>query len=229
MRSFSDTTKALLASGRFGLRVIARLVLPSGTWGASDAPDTFTFNSQDYAGFDQAFTAEVDPSAGDGRGANGRLKLSATDPELLATFLDEDYRARPVTVGVLVVDPATGLPSEEIALLDARLDTASIEDGAMRLDAPGEPVFSTLTVEMASRSVDMDRAGVRVRSDEDQRTYRDAADGFFKDVRQLPSSEIAWGQSGPKSPLAAGATMAGGGNGSSGGGSGGGRDLGALF
>lgn len=208
MRSFSDATKALLASGHFGLRVIARLVLPSGTWGASDAPETFSFNGQDYAGFDQAFTAEVDPSAGDGRGANGRLKLSATDPEVLAAFLAEDYRARPATAGVLVVDPATGLPAQEIALIDARLDNASIEDGPMRLDAPGEPVFSTLTVEMAARSVDMDRASVRVRSDEDQRTYRDQNDGFFKDVRQLPNSEIAWGQSGAKSPGAAGATTA---------------------
>lgn len=220
MRSFSDPTKALLASGRFGLRVIARLVLPSGTWGASDAPETFTFGGQDYGGFDQAFTVEVDPSAGDGRGANGRLKLSATDPDVLAAFQAEDYRARPVAAGVLVVDPATGLPSEEIPLIDARLDTASIEDGAMRFEAPEAVVFSTLTVEMAARSVDMDRPSVRVRSDEDQRTYRDEDDGFFKDVRQLPSSEIAWGQDGAKSPLAAGATMAGGG--SSGGGGGGG-------
>lgn len=208
MRTFDPATSALLAAGRFGLQVVARLVLDSGTWGASDAPTTFTYAGQQYLGFDRAFEVDIDPAAADGRGAGGRLRLSATDPVLLATFQDEDYRAKPATIGMLVTDSATGLAVEDITLLDARLDTASIDDGAMKLDEPGAPVFSTLTVELAPRAIDMDRNGVRVRSDEDQRTFRDAADGFFKDVRGLPNAEITWGDKGPQNPTAAGATRA---------------------
>lgn len=204
MRSFSAAASALLASGRFGLRVIARLVLPSGTWGASDAAESFTYGGQTYLGFDRAFEADVDPQAADGKGSGGRLRLSATDPALLATFQDEDYRARQATAGVLIVDPATGLGVEDITLLDARLDNASIDDGAMKPAEPGAQVFSTLTVEMAPRAIDMDRNGVRTRSDEDQRTFRDPDDGFFKDVRQLPNTEITWGDKGPKNPYDAG-------------------------
>jgi hypothetical protein len=208
MRSFSSTTSALLASGRFGLSVIARLVLGSGTWGASDAPDSFTYGGQTYLGFDRAFEVDVDPASGEGRGAGGRLRLSATDPALLATFQNETYRARQATVGVLIIDPATGLAIDDITLLDARLDSASIEEGTMKFEEPDSPVFSTLAIDLAPRAMDMDRNGVRVRSDEDQRTYRDSADGFFKDVRQLPNAEITWGSNGPQDPYSAGANRA---------------------
>ena len=213
MRSFSSTTQALLRSGRFGLQAVAKLFLGSGTWGVSDRPDSFSYGGQDYLGFDRAFELDVDAADGAGKGAGGRLRLSATDPALLATFLDENYRARPATVGLLVIDPATGEPVEEITILDARLDSASIDDGVMSLTEPGAPVFSTLSVEFAPRAMDIDRAGVRVRSDEDQRTYRDTADGFFKDVRQLPNSEIVWGQAGPQNPYGAGARSYSGGGG----------------
>ena len=213
MRTFSEATTALLASGRFGLRVIARLVLGSGTWGASDHPESFSYDGQIYYGFDRAFEVDVDPASADGRGASGRLKLSATDPVLLSTFQAEDYRARQVSVGLLLVDPVTGLPSADITLLDARLDTANVDEGALRFDELPSQVFSTLTIEMAARAMDMDRNGVRIRSDEDQRTFRDANDGFFKDVRALPTLEINWGQNGPQNPLQAGAHTGGAGTG----------------
>jgi hypothetical protein len=192
--------QALLSgSEEIGVRTIARLHLTSGTWGASDHDEDWTWNSLAYKGFGPAFRVNPNPATVSGRPQPGNLQLSATDPVVLSTFFAETYRNQLCEVGFVVVNNATGY-MEELLWSKARLDAASIEIGEQKAEEPDKPAIATLTCTLAPFSADIGRPGVRTRSDQDQRLHRDTNDGFFKDVGVAAKTQINWGIKGPSSP-----------------------------
>lgn len=203
MRTLSVLLQAVLGGLEIPARMIARFHMDDAVYGASDSPDTFTWDSQQYLGFDRAFGFDIGSNALSQRPSGGSISLSGTDPAVLeAAFLD-DYRARRVEAGFVFADPSTGALSEEFMVLDGRMD--NLKEAIQPHDPlkPERPQIATITVGIAPVADQLARAGNRIRSDADQRAYRDPDDGAFKDVGLAGRSEISWGVAGANSPYAA--------------------------
>lgn len=202
MRNLSDTAKAILAGAMIPVRVLVRAVLPSGTFGASDATpgDDVAWNDLDYRAIGSALGVEVAPSSLQTLPQASTVRFSGTDPVIFADFFGEAYRNAPAAISLLLLDPATGAPAEEIPVVSGHLDTAALDEGKQDPRAPEKPAVSTLTMTVAPLSSDLARAGTRTSTDADQRTYRDVSDGFFKDVGLVAKGQIAWGRTGATSP-----------------------------
>ena len=210
MRVFSAQLQALLAAGQIRVQLFARLALATGYYGASDAAETFSWDNGTgigpvtFGGFGKAFSATVPPSTAvvDAASTTGSLSLSGTDPDVLATFLGDGYRAQTCDVGLLFFDTTANAPVQEIVAFRGLMDTAGVTDGAADPQDPSKPIVSTLTVLLQPRTLDLSRKGARTRSDTDQRLHRDDNDAFFQDVGLVAQTQINWDRSGPASPRA---------------------------
>ncbi len=205
MRTFSTLVQGVLKGAHIPTRLIARLYLSSATYYVSDGIDNITWNNgvtgaQVYIGFGPALSLQLSPSQTQNHTVGATLTLSGTDPGVLSTFFAETYRAQPCEIALLLCDPATGLPAEEVLLASGRCDVATITEGAQKATDPTQVVASTLQLTIAPHSIDLDRSGVRVACDVDQKLYRDSADGFFKDVAIVAKSTINWGLAGSGAP-----------------------------
>jgi hypothetical protein len=197
--------KAALSGATVTSRWIARSTLPGPViYAGSNAPDDFTWDNGSgpitYKGFDAAFGLTLAASDGQTKAGSTQITLSGTDPGVMASLFAEDYRGAPTDVCFLAFDPATGAPGDELVVARGVLDVGSLSDSAARPADPTQPQVSTLTLTVTDKAVDLDRAGARTATDVDQRLYRDALDGFFKDVALAASSQINWGVAGSGSP-----------------------------
>jgi hypothetical protein len=213
MRNLSATLKAILAGSSFSVRTLARLDLASGLYRVCDGEDNLVWGGNTYIALGEALVLNPGAQTADGRGQGSTLSLSGSDPALLNTFFNETYRGRNAELALLFFDPATNQPLEEVLLASGKMEVVTHSLAPSKPGEPDKPVMATLTMSLTSASSEMERAGVRTRSDTDQRTHRDSSDGFFRDVMTAGKSEIIWGRDGTSSPVkAAGAVNAGGTN-----------------
>lgn len=207
MRTFSALVKAALSGASVTSRFIVRAYLPGATYAASDSPSDFTWDNGagalTYRGFDAALVVSLPTMDAQSKINAATLQLSATDPLVLTSLFQEPYRGAQCQIALLIFDPATGVPAEELILVDGLLDVGSITDQPAKATDPGAIQISTLSLTVQPRTVDMKRASGRVASDSDQRLFRDANDGFFKDVALVGISKINWGLAGSASPAQA--------------------------
>ncbi len=200
MRTISAGLKSILAGHNIPARLIVRLNLASGIYYGCDGEDTISWGGHTYTAFGDALQIEPGPVKADGRGSGATLKLSGTDPAVLATVFTETYRGRNCTAAMLIGDPATGLPYEEVIVISGPMDTITLDHGAQSIAEPGKPAIASVTLTIGAATTELTRAGTRVRSDADQRYHRDTNDGFFKDVAQVGKVQIFWGRDGLAAP-----------------------------
>jgi hypothetical protein len=210
MRNLSNALKSVLAGSSLGVRTIARLNLGSGLYCVCDGEENLVWNGATYTALGEALVLNPGAITTDGRGQGSNISLSGTDPVLLNTFFNEVYRGRPAEIALLFLDPSTGQPFEEVLLSSGKMDVVNHDIGAQKVAEPDRPTVSTLSLTLTAATTEMDRAGVRTRSDTDQKTHR-AGDGFFKDVATAGRSQIAWGRDGVSSPIKAAASVGAGG------------------
>ena len=207
MRSFSALVKSALSGATVYVRWIARGYLSGGTYAASDAPDDMVWDNGagalTYLGLASAFQVALPPSTLQNKPAAATLSLSGTDPAGMASLFADPYRNAPADVCLLFNDPVTGLPAEELLMARGVFDVASISDSAVKPMDLSAPQISTLSLTVTPKTVDLDRVGVRLATDVDQRLHRDANDGFFQDVALAAASQINWGIAGSNSPSGA--------------------------
>lgn len=207
MRSFSTLVKAALSGATVYSRWIVRGFLPGATYAASDGPDDLVWDNGagglTYHGFGAALQVSLPPVTTQTKPASATLSFSATDPAGMASLFADPYRNAPADICLLLNDPATGLPAEELLMARGRFDAAGIQDSAAKPMDPSAPQISTLTLTVTPQTVDLDRVGVRQATDVDQRLHRDANDGFFRDVALAGTSKINWGVAGTNSPSGA--------------------------
>lgn len=203
MRTFSNAVKALLAGAALKVSVVARLSLPSpsGTQYVSDGNTEFVWNGQTYIGLGEALAIEAPPSTITGPQPQGAIRLSGVDPLIAPLAALENYRAQPVEAALLLFDPATGLPVEEVLVLKGRMDTLTRTDSQARWDAPKEAQTTSMTMSVTPQTADLARAGSRSRSDADQKAHRDPLDGFYKDVGMFAHTTFWWGKYDPNSTI----------------------------
>jgi hypothetical protein len=201
MLSLPSLLTTLTSSGRFGATVIARATLPSGVYAVSDRESEFTWNGQQYIGMGAAFQVSVPPGTTVGKQQSASLRLT-WDIDSISSILAENYRKAPCTIAVLLRDLSTETFAFEVPCFAGYLNTCQLDRSPAKIEQPGGPTLATATFTVQPRSARLDQVGVRVRSDPDQRTHRDANDGFFKDVGVVAKAQINWGRSGPASPSA---------------------------
>jgi len=208
MRTFSTLVKTALSGGHVVARYIARFALPGGTYGAADGPDTFTWDNGSgavtYYGLGETVKVTLPTVQASLRSDGATVQFSATDPNVLNGVFDANYRAAPTDIALLLFDPATGAPGEEVLRWRGLADQVTISDEPVRAPTAGSqvdpPTLSTLTLTVAPITIDMKRSRGRYATDPDQKLHRDSADGFFKDVALVGVSTINWGQAGPSAP-----------------------------
>jgi hypothetical protein len=210
MRTFSNALKSVLAGSSLGVRTIARLNLGSGLYRVCDGEENLSWGGATYTAFGEALVLDPGAITTDGRGQGSNISLSGTDPAVLNTFFNEVYRGRSAEMALLFLDPATGQPFEEVLLASGKMEVVTHAMAAQRPGEPDKPTVSTLTLTLTAATSEMERSGVRTRSDTDQKTHR-AGDGFYKDVNTAGKSQISWGKDGSSSPIKAAASINGGG------------------
>jgi hypothetical protein len=205
MRTLSALALAALSGANVVARWIVRVTLPTGTFGASDGPDYFTWNGLEYAPLTEVMRVTIPPVQAAQQNQGAVVQLSATDPNILAGLMQEPYRAAPVQISMLLFE--NGVPGEEFLKWDGLGDQIVIDDEPAK--PPGgaghddeQPTTSTLSFKVAPRTVDMKRANGRWATNVDQQLFRDANDTFFQDVALVGVSTINWGQAGNSSPAA---------------------------
>jgi hypothetical protein len=208
MRTLSTLAKAVLSGANVPVKLIARFFLGSGDYFVSNDTGDWTWNNGatgnvTYTGLGPSFGAQLPATQAQNQTTGPAVKLSGADVNILSTFYSEEYRARPIEVALLLVDPTTGLPGDEILIASGTGDTAQLDDDPAKPAEPGDVQTATLTVQIAPKTVDLGRAGQRVACDLDQKLYRDAADEFFQDTHNISVAQINWGVAGPNSPAGA--------------------------
>ena len=200
MRTISATVKSILAGHNIPARLILRVNLGSGLYYACDGESDITWGGFTYTAFGDALQIDPGPIKAEGKGSSASIRLSGTDPAILTTFFNQVYRGRNCTAAMLIGDPTTGLPYEEIPIISGPMDTVALEHQPQSLGEPGHPTIATLTLSVSAASSELTRPGTRVRSDADQRYHRDTSDGFFKDAATVGKVQIFWGRAGASSP-----------------------------
>jgi len=208
MRTFSTLVKSALSGSQVVARWIVRITLPGGTFGASDGPDWFTWDNGagpvSFAPLGETAKVQIPSLQTALRTDPATLSFSATDPNVLTGAFDEPYRAAPTDIALLAFDPATGAPGEEVLRFRGKGDQVTIADEPVKPPSAGDgidpPAASTLAMTVAPQTVDMKRSRGRYATDSDQKLFRDANDGFFKDVALVGVSQMNWGQAGPNAP-----------------------------
>jgi len=203
MRPMTAGLESLVNSGTMQLTLYARVTLDGGVWGAVDLRDDLTKDAQDYYGFGAALVLGVPSLALEGRPQNGSITFSGTDERAMFGIFAEDYRARPVEAGLMFIDPSTGELDEEWALMAGQASHIVGKTAAGSATEPGKDRDATVTAEVMSLGAMMARQGTRRRTDADQRKFRDADDGFFKDTAIVGVLPFNWGNAGANSPSAA--------------------------
>jgi hypothetical protein len=210
VKTFSDLFRQAFSGRTVTCRFIVRGYVAGATYAACDGPSDLTWDNGSgaltYRAFGEALRITLPTYDAQSKVNPATIALSGTDPAVLGSIFVEAYRAQPCQIALLIFDPATGAPAEEIVMVDGLMDVASISDSPAKPDEPDTPQVSTLTLSVIPRTVDMKRGSGRYASDSDQRLHRDAADGFFKDVGLVAVSTINWGQAGPTSPARAAAS-----------------------
>jgi hypothetical protein len=200
MRTVSSTLKTILAGHNIPARLIVRINLASGIYYGCDGEQDISWGGFTYTAFGDALQIDPQPVKADGKGASAVVKLSGTDSTVLSTFFQQVYKGRNCTAALLVGDPATGLPFEEVPIISGPMDTVALEHQPQSIGEPGKKQIATLTLTVSAATSEMTRPGTRVRSDADQRYHRDSVDGFFKDVAQVGKIQIFWGRDGATAP-----------------------------
>jgi hypothetical protein len=207
VRTFSALVQGVLAGAVIPVRVIHRMFFTSGTYAVSDGLDDVVWNNGagnlTYTGFGPSLGLQLPATQASGKTPAATITLSGADPNVLGSFFAETYRAQPVESAWLVTDPATGLPAEEVLINSGLADFAQLDEGAVDPADPSKSTVSTLSLAVVPKTVGLTRAGQRIACDLDQKLYRDANDGFFKDTNNISAAEINWGVAGANSPASA--------------------------
>jgi hypothetical protein len=203
MRVLSALALAALTAPTVTQRWIVRVTLPSGTFGASDGPDFFTWQGVEYVPLAEALRVTIPSVQAANQNQGAVVQLSATDPAILAVFLAEPYRAAPTQISLLLFE--NGVPGEEFLKWDGLGDQIVFDDEPAKLPTgkgkdDQQPQQSTLSFKVAPRTVDMKRVNGRWATNVDQQLFRDPDDTFLQDVALVGVSTINWGQSGSSAP-----------------------------
>lgn len=121
------------------------------------------------------------------------LTLSGLDPNIAATIEAEDYAQKPCTIWRAV------FAGDGVTLLDAAVFYRGRVDVVQIREQPGGTSTIVVTVEGAGR--DLERRGVRTKSDTDQRILGGATDGSMKWKATAPERTLYWGQKPSTAPI----------------------------
>lgn len=125
-----------------------------------------------------------------GAASGVRLTLSGLEPEIAMTIEQEDYHQRPVVLRRLI------FASDRLTLLAAPVFFRGRVDVVRFEEQIGEPSALEFYVESGAR--DLERRGLRVRSNSDQRILGGATDSSLKYVAIAGERSLYWGGQAPQ-------------------------------
>lgn len=191
---------AFLQRRAIGLRLLVELQLASGTIRATDHDTDLVVSGQTWTGMGQiASVSGTSFGAGPGFAGlsiviNGAGLGTADDPSgatLLATLYAEPVQLRPVIVRQLVFDMETGELGPVLPFFTGSIARAPL------VRAPGGA--ATLTLELESDDLMLERDAARTRSDADQTRMWPTGGGGFHQVATASAQNgvVWWGQDAP--------------------------------
>lgn len=200
MKTLPADALAAIQSGQVVIAGAARFAFGT-TYRLWSGFGTVTINAESYTGVGaRSLITPISSSVGSGVEAV-ELQLSNLDADIAATIEAEDYHQKPVTIYRLIFDAAG------TSLLVASLFYVGRVDVVRIVESGGGDASILMTIEGAGR--DMDRAGVRLRSDTDQRVLGASTDGGMKHISVAGQRTLSWGQKPQAAPIAgAGAAVA---------------------
>lgn len=184
MRDLPASAIAALASGKFGKRTFIRIDMPDGVVGYCDDNQSYVDEGVTYHGKPGLFQVRLPASTSDGSVPGVEVIISGLDADVAGQVEDEAYHQRPISIGVLIYDPADPQIGEIYWWYTGFIDQIPRQE---RVN--GE---CRLLVKVEGHNRDFDRGSSRTRSDADQR-LRDAGDTFFAFVAQAKTTEMRWG------------------------------------
>lgn len=185
MRQMDAATLAALEDGRFAIRALVRVEMPSGPIGFTDDAADLLVEGLAYLGKPRLFQIRLPASVADGTVQGVEIVVSGLDADVAAEVEAEPYHQRPILLGLVLYPadtPAAGSVHWWFTGFIDQIVRQERVDGAARL-----------VVKCESVARELDRAGGGTRSDADQRT-RDAADGFFKFTARAKRQPVTWGR-----------------------------------
>lgn len=177
---------AMLDSGRIVVRKMLWVDLASGPAGVWNDTYDVTYSGVVYKGL--AGNLDIDPIPGSTELNTDQVRITMTglDPDALALVAPDEWYQRACVVYDAYLDDTGQIMHVEPAFAGF-LDTVQIMDQA------GEPATIELSAESTNR--ELDRAGGRKYSDNDQRLVGGATDGFLKHLTvSNADTDIYWGR-----------------------------------
>lgn len=182
----------LLNAGRFSLRYLLRVDLPTGAEGIWNGTHDVEFDGVTY--IKAGANLQLDPISGssDLDADQLRVTLSGVLSAVNSLLDGVAWHQRAATVYMAFLTEA-GTILHAMPTFSGFLDTLTIKDNVGGI--------STIEVVIESNNRELSRSYGRTRSDADQRSV-DSDDGFFKYTTAANTDvQIAWGRKGPQYPV----------------------------
>lgn len=179
MRSIPATPLTWLGN-RVGAAQLVDMEFASGTLRATTAPVDIEWGGNTYLGARQVAIDEIRDQGGELQGL--KFTLSGVPSELIAVALAEDYRGRPVTVRMALLDPETQAIGAVIPLWSGSMDQMPVRHGADT---------SSITMTAESRGISFGRPKpIRYTHADQQRLY--PGDMALEYVTQQSQTPDVW-------------------------------------
>lgn len=196
--SLSDDFKAALAdTARLSVGLFT-FEFGTGTYGLQTGKGVITYNGLSYMAGGSAIDISQVQQVSDGSVTKLTLTLSAAPKkglpaDVLATFFDEDWHMRPVTIQLALLDPVTRAVIDNRTLFRGSADVVTYQEGP----GDGSSPNAALVMTCVSRSLNMSLAGNLYRNAATQLRFS-ATDTSLVGIGTLNgeiSVQSKWGQS----------------------------------
>lgn len=143
-----------------------------------------SWNSKTYIGAGDLIELSAFEEKTDLGAAGATITLTGIKTSLVQKARDEDYQGRPVTVRLGAFDATASIISDPTTIFSGFMDVMNISEGAD---------FSTITVSVENKLLQMERTKERRYTDADQRLDH-PNDAGFEFVAKIQEKEIVWGR-----------------------------------
>lgn len=192
MRTIDASHQAAVNAGRVVTRAAVLFVLGSGSYGFWSGEGPWTFNTVTYIGAGKLISGRLSvPQSIDGQARFLDLKLSSVPnsdltPDVLASIEAESYKNRPMRLYEVIFDADTR------AQITVRIRFAGQISNIEHEYSVGGGY--TLTAHCASRSIDHQRIGFAMRTQEQQLQIDPDDTGSLEYVATVGTEVIPWGR-----------------------------------
>lgn len=184
-RTTTGAVDTALADSRVTMGLLFEAQLGSGTIYMWTGAGTITVDGNDYLGVGRFININNVQESSERQSPSLDCTLSGIPSDMLSIALTEAYQGRRAILKLaLFNDNFTSVIADPVVLFDGIMNVMSINEG-------GE--FSTITMVIESRYVDLYRSNERRYNWEDQRS-RFPEDTGMKFVRGLQNKDVRWGK-----------------------------------